>query len=282
VFDDFCVFVVRGIHWRFPSQPLFSFHSTQDTREGKTGFIQGSTAGYFGHCYVEDVKKILGGLKGSELPKSFPGEYIVYQGETDVTKQIQLGGKGEHAPGPKGEKRDAKCNWDVAERGCKNTFEDIDGLEVICGADCCRVIFQEDSGNDLGERCFISSCLEHADDGKELTYYLVAVSGGSANTRMLAGVGIPKTSNPQANAHEFSGIFDLSGLLRKDKGKFTVSAKDMGFVKRAEEKKVLTNDKYIMINVQASNMNGRIMVQFGSDTGGQVMIYRPRVPMPKL
>jgi hypothetical protein len=221
---------------------------------------------------------------GKDLPKSFPGKYVVYQGETDVRKQIQLGGKGQHAPGPNGEKRDATCNWDNADKGCKNTFEDIDGLEVICGAnDCCRVILQEDSGNDLGERCFISSCLEHEADGKELTYYLVAVSGGSGNTRMKAGVGIPKTSNPAADAHEFSGIFDLSGLLHKESSKngtaFTFRSTDPGYVKRAAEKKVLFNDKYIMINVQASNMNGRILVHFGADTGGQVMIYRPRLPV---
>lgn len=189
-----------------------------------------------------------------------------------------MGGKGQYTPGADGEPRDATCNWDNADNGCKETFEDIDGLEVICGEDCCRVMIQEDSGNDLGERCLISSCLEHDEDGKELTYYFVASSGGSDNTRMKAGVGIPMTSNEAAGSHEFSGVFDLSGLLRKENGEFTLSASDEGFYKRAEEKKVLTNDKYIMINVQASNMNDRIMVQFGADTGGQVMIYRPRLP----
>ena len=139
-------------------------------------------------------------------------------------------------------------------------------------------MIQEDSGNDLGERCLISSCLEHDDDGEELTYYLVAVSGGVQNSRMTAGVGIPKTSNANAGSHEFSGVFDLSGLLHKEGNDFTVSASDEGFYKRAAEKKVLFNDKYIMINVQASNMNDRIMVEFGADTGGQVMIYKPSLP----
>lgn len=40
------------------------------------------------------------------------------------------------------------------------------------------VIIQEDSGNDLGERMFISSVLEHEDDGEELTYYFMGMSGG--------------------------------------------------------------------------------------------------------
>lgn len=213
-----------------------------------------------------------------DFPSSFPGEYYVYQGEADVTGQIELGGKGQYTNGPNGEVRDATCNWDNVDNGCKETFEDIDGLEVVCGADCCRVILQEDSGNDLGERMLISSCLEHEADGNELTYYFVAASGGSNNSRMQAGVGIPMTSNEAAGAHEFSGVFDLSGLLRMENGEYTFSASDPGYVKRAEEKKVLINDKLILINVQASNMNDRIMVEFGADTGGQVMIYQPMIP----
>lgn len=224
------------------------------------------------------MPEILGAMPAGELPESFPGEYYVYQGERDVRDQVELGGKGKYTNGPEGELRDAKCNYDDASKGCKNTFEDIDGLEVICGADCCRVIIQEDSGNDLGERCLISSCLEHEADGVELTYYFVAMSGGVQNSRMVAGVGIPKTSNAAAGSHEFSGVFDLSGLLRQENGEFTFQASDPGYVKRQEEKKVLINDKDIMINVQASNMNDRIMVHFGADTGGQVMIYKPMLP----
>ena len=95
---------------------------------------------------------------------------------------------------------------------------------------------------------------------------------------MQAGVGIPKTSNEEAGSHEFSGVFDMSGLLRMENGAFTFKSSDPGYIKRQEEKKVLINDKDILINVQASNMNDRIMVQFGADTGGQVMIYKPRLP----
>jgi len=254
-----------------------SFFS-QDTREGNTAFIQGSTAGYFGHAYVLDAADTLNSVGDAEFPDSFDGEYYVYQGETDITGQVELGGKGEYLPAEDGTPRNATCNFDKAADGCKATFEDIDGLEVICGSDCCRVMIQEDSGNDLGERALFSSCLEHEADGEDLTYYLVAVSGGVDNTRMTAGVGIPKTSNEAAGSHEFSGVFDLSGLLNMEGGEFTLSADDAGYVKRMEEMKVSTNDKNILINVQASNMNDRIMVQFGADTGGQVMIYKPSVP----
>lgn len=202
-------------------------------------------------------------MPAGEFPQSFPGEYYVYQGETDIRDQVELGGKGQYTPGTDGQARDATCNYDQAYNAtnCKQTFEDIDGLEVICGSDCCRAVIQEDSGNDLGERCLITSCLEHDDDGQDLTYYFVAMSGGSDNTRMEAGVGIPKTSNGNAGSHEFSGVFDLSGLLHMENGAFAFSASDPGHVKRDAERQVLTNDKDIMINVQASNMNDRIMVR---------------------
>lgn len=213
-----------------------------------------------------------------EVPLYFPGEYYVYQGENDITGQIELGGKGRYTDAPTGETRDATCNFDSLSEenpGCtKKTFEDIDGMEYFCGSDCCRVILQEDSGNDLGERCFISSCLEHMHDGEELTYYLVAVSGGGENTRMKHKVGIPRGSNKEASSHEFSGIFDLSGLLTKDhEGEFILKAKDPGYKKREQEKTVEINDKYIMINVQAGNMNDRIVLEFGSDSGGQVRSF---------
>jgi hypothetical protein len=250
-------------------------HVTPDPRPGMTGFLQGSTAGYFGHYYVKD----LGDVLASGLPDMIEGEYYVYQGELDIRDQVELGGKGQYVADAEGNPRDATCNYDRAANGCKATFEDIDGLEVICGdGDCCRVMIQEDSGNDLGERCLISSCLEHDEDGQELTYYFVAFSGGIENTRIVNGVGIPKTSNEAVGSHEFSGVFDLSGLLRMENGEFTFSASDPGYIKRQEEKKVNINEKDIMINVQASNMNDRIMVEFGADTGGQVMIYKPLLP----
>lgn len=256
-------------------------HLSPDIRPGNTGYIQTSTAGYFGHLYVDGVLDTLNGLASkTDLPSHFDGRYFVYQGETDITSQVMLGGKGQYIPDETGAARDATCNYDRSQNAadCKVTFEDIDGFEYICGSDCCRALLQEDSGNDLGERALLSSCLEHNADGNDLEYYFVAMSGGGDNTRMQAGVGIPKTSNEAAGSHEFSGVFDLSGLIRKENGEFTLMKADAGYVKRAEEMKVSTNDKYIMINVQASNMNDRIMVNFGADTGGQVMIYKPSLP----
>ncbi len=148
-------------------------HFSPDPRVGKTAFIQTSTAGYFGHLFVHNV---VSKLKNCEFPKSFDGTYYVYQGELDITKQIELGGKGQYADG-----RDASLNWDVAEGDGKASFEDVDGFEVFADGDKLHAMIQEDSGSDYGERMFITNPLDHNMNGRDITYYFVAMSGGANN-----------------------------------------------------------------------------------------------------
>lgn len=249
-------------------------HVSPDPRRGRTAFIQTSTAGYFGHLYVHGVEKKLKEAMGG-LPTEFAGTYYVYQGELDITSQIQLGGKGQYTNG-----RDATRNWDSLDGDGKVTFEDIDGFEVIQDGGKLYAVIQEDSGNDLGERMFITGALEHKMDGTELTYYFVAMSGGSDNTRMAAGVGVPAGTSCRATSHEFSGVFDLSGLLRK-KGKgceFALSAADAGHEKRRQDRLVSVNDKNIVIGLQAHNMACGVIEAFAADRGGQWLLYQPDIP----
>jgi len=186
-------------------------HLSPDTRPGITGFVLSSTAGYFGHYYLHAVAEILEGANGS-LPVEINATYFVYQGENDVSGQIDLGGAGktntvDACPGVE----DARINcglFDVVQ----NTFEDVDGLEVVAALDGLYAILQEDSGNGLGERMFITK-LEHEADGVELDYKFIAQSGGKYNSRMNQQVGIPAGTNEAGSSHEFSGIVDLSGML---------------------------------------------------------------------
>lgn len=48
----------------------------QDPRPDVTGYVQGSTCGYFGHYYVQNVYDILEN-EGGELPDILPGDYYV-------------------------------------------------------------------------------------------------------------------------------------------------------------------------------------------------------------
>ncbi|CAJ1928809.1 unnamed protein product [Cylindrotheca closterium] len=262
-------------------------HLSPDTRPGNTAFVQGSTAGYFGHYYLRNVADVLDAADG--LPSEFDSIYYVYQGENPVNDQIARGGEGKYNV------VDVCFDLNNAQRNCdadysvQSTFEDVDGLEIIAAKEGLYAVIQEDSGNDLGERMFISSLLEHNLDGHELGYHFMAMSGGKYNTRMAEGVGIPAGSNTEGNAHEFSGVIDLSGILKKatsesrrelntqgvDKG-FEISAGD-GYGKRQCELEVPINEKLIALGLQAHNMNGGIVGALKADRGGQVLIYQPNI-----
>jgi hypothetical protein len=200
------------------------------------------------------------------------GNYRVYQGEFDVRDQIVLGGKGQYA----NETADATSNWDDYQFA-KVTFEDIDGLEVLEGPDGkLYAIIQEDSGNQYGERMLLAP-LEHERDGKPLSYYFLAMSGGVQNTRMLAGVSVPAGTFTSPSSHEFSGIFDLSGLLvRDDSGAFVLSAADTGAAKRAADRLLDINDKMIIVNLQASSQSSGYFEAFQLDRGGQIYMLQPK------
>ncbi len=281
-------------------------HNSPDTRPGQTAFIQGSTAGYFGHYYVNDITAALDGE--GDFPAELDATYFVYQGEQDITGQINLNGAGlynivEECPGAE----DATVNCD-SDFSVKSTFEDIDGLEVIAAEEGLFVVLQEDSGNDLGERMFISSVLEHDADGEELTYHYMAQSGGKYDTRMSSGVGIPATASGGGGSHEFSGVIDLSGMLAKTDGmrrrrglratksskgtkatkapkshdvkdpvdQFMIKAHD-GEAKRVAELKVPINDKLIALGLQSHNYYSGIIEAFKADRGGQVLVYQPNI-----
>lgn len=250
-------------------------HISPDPRPGRTAYVQTSTAGYFGHLYVHGVANKLSTAMGG-LPDQFEGTYYVYQGELDITEQIELGGKGQYADG-----RDATRNWDGKDPDGKKTFEDVDGFEVFHDGNKLYAMIQEDSGNEYGERMFLTGPLEHAMDGRELTYYFVAMSGGERNTRMSAGVGVPAGTSCKASAHEFSGVFDMSGLLRKNKNGcgFRLSAFDTGYEKRKHDRLVSINEKYIIVGLQAHNLACGVIKWFAADRGGQWLLYQPDIPL---
>lgn len=129
-----------------------------------------------------------------------------------------------------------------------------------------------------GERVFLAP-LEHDDDDNELTYYFLAMSGGQENTRMAAGVSIPRGTFSEATSHEFSGVVDVSGFLAKDDdGNFIMSSSDDGFAKRQADAAVAINDKNIVLVLQAHSQNGGILSAFQLDRGGQLYLLQPNIP----
>jgi len=244
--------------------------------EGKYRYIQTSTAGYYGIYDYTGIQSLLAGISSSCsgdacFPDVIPTTYTVLQGELDVTAQIQLGGKGQYVGG-----KDATRNYDSYPGDGKVTFEDIDGFEWLSSADSTDgyVIIQEDSGNRLGERTFISK----VEIGTPMTYYFIAMAAGPDNTRMLANVGIPARSTATGGKAEFSGVIDLSGLVHKSGSSFVVKASDKGYKTRNADKAVNINDKTIALGLQIHSTPNGFIKEFSMDRMGQLLAYRPHLP----
>lgn len=133
------------------------------------------------------------------------------------------------------------------------------------------VVLQEDSGNDFGERTFISK----VEIGSPMTYYFIAMSGGDDNTRTKGGVAVPAGSAGSPNTHEFSGVIDISGMLAKgSSGKYIASAGN-GHSKRVAEAKVPIDEKMIAFGLQAHSINKGVISALRGDRGGQIYAYKP-------
>jgi hypothetical protein len=244
-------------------------HNSPDPYGGAR-FMQTSTAGYFG------IYDFSGFDLSSGFPSKIPATYTNLQGEVDVTAQIELGGKGMKANGePQLTNSDTYMTLDDGSiyDSAKATFEDIDGFEWLASSDNADgyVVIQEDSGNDFGERTFISK----VEIGTPMTYYFIAQSGGDDNTRIKAGVAVPAGSAGSPNTHEFSGVIDISGMLAKDaSGNYLASAGD-GKSKRAAEAAVPIDEKMIAFGLQAHSINKGVIAALRGDRGGQVYAYKP-------
>lgn len=248
-----------------------------------SAFTQTSTAGYFGDYIMPTLAADLtgAGMTGRTMfPQIIDAKYELWQGETDITSLIDLGGKGLRADGELAYKNCDK-HYSADEGGaCKSehsTFEDIDGFDVITSAEGRFAIIFEDSGNDYGERALITKLDTGNDPSIPLSYKWMAQSGGSHNTRMMAKVGIPSGVNAGSGTHEFSGTIDLSGMLAVASGAFVMTDQlTTGDVKHAQEKATSINDKLIVVGLQCHNFVAGIIYWLAGDRGGQWLIFKPK------
>jgi hypothetical protein len=256
-------------------------HNSPDPYGGAR-VLQSSTCGYFGIYDLTGVLPLLTAAMadGSYFPTRIPAVYTALQGETDITAQIQLGGKGMSANGNDARRFvDSSSAAAAGPGGGKVTFEDIDGIEWIAAAGTTDgyIVIQEDGGNYFGERTFITKVSMTG----PLTYYFIAQSGGRMNTRMLANVGVPARTNDglwASSAHEFSGVIDLSGMLQRDaSGNFVASA-GVGATKRMAERMIPINNKTIAFGLQAHQLTAGIVRAMSGDRGGQLYAYKPNLP----
>lgn len=77
-----------------------------------------------------------------------------------------------------------------------------------------------------------------------------------------------------------TGLFDLSGLVRRDSnGTFMLAADDDGSAKRENDAAVPINEKNILIALQAGDYTCGVIGAFQGDRGGQLYIYKPDIPV---
>jgi len=239
--------------------------------------LQGSTCGYFGiYDFSSEIFAKLEAARaaGTWFPTKIAATYTVLQPETSVVNQIQLGGKGKYANG-----NDARYNIQSSSNTAFASFRAVDGLEWIAapGSTNGYVIIQEDSGNRMGERTFISKVRT---DGVPMTYYFIAMAGGASNTRNIAKVGVPALTNTVGGqGFEFSGLIDLSGMLARDASGNWIAIAGVGATKRTADKLVPINNKTIAMGLQAHNLFSGILSAMAGDRGGQVYAYKPQLPL---
>lgn len=240
-------------------------HVSPDPRGGHR-VLQSSTAGYFGIYSFPDLPSL---LNGGSFPQSIPATYTCLQPESDIRSMIELGGEGKYADG-----QDAKVNPDKGQNPGKETFEDIDGMEWVAAADGeDYFVIHEDSGNDFGERKFLAKV------GTPMTYYFVAMSGGTKNSRELAGVSSVEGVHRSPSGHEFSGATDASGLLaRNADGTFRLAARAENGEQRKLDAEVPINKKDIFVSLQAHSNWAGWTASFHPDSVGQILLYRPALP----
>lgn len=243
-------------------------HNSPDPRGGQR-VLQSSTAGYFGIYSFPALPSL---LAGGSLPASIPATYTCLQPEKDITSMIELGGAGLYADG-----QDARVNPDRGQNPGKATFEDIDAMEWLAAADGEDfIVIHEDSGNDFGERKFLAKV------GAPMTYYFVAMSGGTKNSRELAGVSSVEGVHRAASGHEFSGATDASGLLaRNADGSFRLAAGPENGMRRRIEAEKRINEKDIFVSLQAHSNWGGWTESFHPDSVGQILMYRPALPQQR-
>lgn len=101
-------------------------------------------------------------------------------------------------------------------------------------------------------------------------YKFIAQAGGDSNSRTKAGVSVPAgtATAETARASEFSGVADLSGILKSG----TALG---GYARRQADATVAIEDKYIVVGLQHHSASKGVISDFNLDRGGQVYIYQP-------
>ena len=242
---------------------------------GEQKFAHGSNAGYFGVYEAVDLTTKLADLAAGALPDVISATYDMIEGTTDVDTRIKLCPAGTGCT--QGDRADGKKAVTMNDGTERNTLRKIDGLEWIaakCTGSCQGTktlsdstsvsfdnwfVIQEDAGNYYGDRMFIT---KYPDAQANATHNFIAQAGGKSQSRNIAKVSVPARTWSRLDASEFSGVFDVSGVLRQ--------TKLGGLARREADLQVEINDKSILLGLQHHSSANDVIAAFGADRGGQI------------
>ena len=162
----------------------------------------------------------------------------------------------------------------------KNAMVEPDGLFWAKASDADVLIVDEDSGNDFGERKFAlridpvtMAVLPDA------TGYFLAQAGGNKNPRALAGVAANPGDFSTATASEFSGSWDVTGLVtRKADGTFYTKAELAGTGNQVVQSSRPLNEHVFIGVLQHVGESGGAVKDNKADYGGQILQFGIDIP----
>lgn len=149
-----------------------------------------------------------------------------------------------------------------------------DGLFWAQGSDGSALIVDEDSGNDYGERKYILPIDTEMGLRDEATGYFIAQAGGLFNPRATAGVAAMAGTFSRATGSEFSGSWDVTGMVAKKEDGTLYSKRELDGpgMQEVASQIPLAQHTFIGVVQQPGESGGQVAEQL-ADQGGQIFMF---------
>jgi hypothetical protein len=185
---------------------------------------------------------------------------------------LEVGGKGVAHPGSLN-----TSNKTAATHVEANVAKMVspDGLLWIKTDDGDFLIVDEDSGNDYGERKYVlqinEANMQLAEANKG---YLLALAGGNKNPRALAGAAAYNGTFTQASSTEFSGSWNVTGLVaKKQDGSFYTAQELAGTGEQDIISNIKLENQSLIGVVQMLGESSGAVASGKADYGGQIFMF---------
>ena len=149
-----------------------------------------------------------------------------------------------------------------------------DGLYWAKGKGGDVLILDEDSGNDYGERKIALPIKGNMELRDAATGYFLGAAGGTLSPRYEAGAAAMAGAFSEAGTNEFSGSWDVTGMVtRKDDGTFYSKKELSGSGMQDVADMVAIEDHTYVGVVQARPESGGQVEDISGDAGGQLFMF---------